>query len=86
MLERKLKSKQILSGLIPKAHFTKNHPVKMLYWESAVRDKPLSIYGLARNRRSPTRPFGPRPSGVHPEEAKVRKGGRSLQAYSPFVA
>jgi hypothetical protein len=34
--------------------------------ESAVRDKPLLVYGLARNRRSPKRPCEPRPSGVHP--------------------
>jgi hypothetical protein len=39
--------------------------------ESAVRDKPLLIYGLARNRRSPKRPSEPRPSGVHPEEGEV---------------
>ena len=41
--------------------------------ESAVRDKPLLVYGLARNRRSPKRPSEPRPSGVHPEEAEVWK-------------
>jgi len=39
--------------------------------ESAVRDKPLLVYGLARNRRSPKRPSEPRPSGVHPEEDAV---------------
>ncbi len=39
--------------------------------DSAVRDKPLLLYGLARNRRSPKRPSEPRPSGVHPEEARV---------------
>jgi len=41
--------------------------------ESAVRDKPLLLYGLARNRRSPKRPSEPRPSGVHPEEDEVGK-------------
>jgi hypothetical protein len=41
--------------------------------ESAVRDKPLLVYGLARNRRSPKRPSEPRPSGVHPEEDAVEK-------------
>ena len=41
--------------------------------ESAVRDKPLLLYGLARNRRSPKRPSEPRPSGVHPEEVEVGK-------------
>ena len=39
--------------------------------ESAVRDKPLLVYGLARNRRSPKRPSEPRPSGGPPD------GGRS---------
>ena len=39
--------------------------------ESAVSDKPLLIYGLARNRRSPKRPSEPRPSGVRPEEDAV---------------
>src|ERR1700677_2004071 len=46
--------------------------------ESAVRDKPLWVYGLARNRRSPKRPSEPRPSGVHPEEGEVGKRRRSL--------
>jgi hypothetical protein len=46
--------------------------------ESAVRDKPLLIYGLARNRRSPKRPSEPRPSGVHPEEGEVGRRRRSL--------
>jgi hypothetical protein len=46
--------------------------------ESAVSDKPLLIYGLARNRRSPKRPSEPRPSGVRPEEAEVGKRRRSL--------
>ena len=41
--------------------------------ESAVRDKPALLYGLARDRRSPKRPSEPRPSGVHPEEAEVWK-------------
>ena len=41
--------------------------------ESAVRDKPLLVYGLARNRRNPKRPSEPRPSGVHPEEAEWKK-------------
>jgi hypothetical protein len=34
--------------------------------ESAIRDKLLLNYGLARNRRSPKRPSEPRPSGVQP--------------------
>jgi hypothetical protein len=43
--------------------------------ESAVRDKPLLVHGLARNPRSPKRPSEPaRSSGVHPEEAEVGKG------------
>ena len=46
--------------------------------ESAVRDKPLLVYGLARNRRSPKRPSEPRPSGVPPGEGGVRKRWRSL--------
>ena len=41
--------------------------------ESAVRDKRVWVYGLARNRRSPKRPSEPRPSGVHPEEGEVGK-------------
>ncbi len=41
--------------------------------ESAVRDKPLLVYGLARNRRSPKRPSEPRPSGAHPEEDAVKR-------------
>jgi len=41
--------------------------------ESAASDKPLLLYGLARNRRSPKRPSEPRPSGVQPEEAKWNK-------------
>jgi hypothetical protein len=41
--------------------------------ESAVRDKPLLVYGLARNRRSPKGPSEPRPSGVHPERGEVEK-------------
>jgi hypothetical protein len=43
--------------------------------ESAVSAKPLLVYGLARNRRSPKRPSEPRPSGVHPKEAEVGKDG-----------
>jgi len=43
--------------------------------ESAVRDKPLLGYRLARNRRSPKRPPEPRPSGVHPETAEVGEDG-----------
>jgi len=39
--------------------------------ESAVSAKPLLVYGLARNRRSPKRRSEPRPSGVHPEEGAV---------------
>ena len=46
--------------------------------ESAVRDKPLVVYGLARNRRGPKRPSEPRPSGAQPEETKVGKRWRSL--------
>jgi hypothetical protein len=41
--------------------------------ESAVSAKPLLLYGLARNRRSPKRPSEPRPSGIHPEEDEVGK-------------
>jgi len=41
--------------------------------ESAVRDKLLLVYGLARNRRSPKRLSEPRPSGVRLEEAEVGK-------------
>ncbi len=48
--------------------------------ESAVRDKPLTVYGLARNRRSPKRPCEPRPSGGHPEEGEVERTLRSLSA------
>ncbi len=48
--------------------------------ESAVCDKPLLVYGLARNRRSPKRPSEPRPSGAHPEEAEVGRRWRSLHA------
>jgi len=39
---------------------------------------PFLVYGLARNRRSPKRPSEPRPSGVHPEEARV---GRRREAF-----
>ena len=46
--------------------------------ESAVRDKPPLVYGLARNRRSPKRPSEPRRSGVHPEEDVVEKRQRSF--------
>jgi len=46
--------------------------------ESAVRDKPLLVYGLARNRRSPNRLSEPRSSGVHPEEGAV---GRKMRGY-----
>ncbi len=45
--------------------------------ESAVRDKLLLVYGLARNRRSPKRPSEPRPSGVHPEEDEVKRDGEA---------
>jgi len=45
--------------------------------ESAVSAKPLLLYGLARNRRSPKRPSEPRPSGVHPTEDEVGKIVRS---------
>ena len=41
--------------------------------ESAVSAKPLLVYGLARNRRSPKRPSEPRPSGAHPEGAEWKK-------------
>jgi hypothetical protein len=44
----------------------------------AVCDKPVLVYGLARNRRSPKRPPEPRPSGVHPEEGAVEERRRSL--------
>jgi hypothetical protein len=43
--------------------------------ESAVSAKPLLLYGLARNRRSPKRPSEPRPSGAHPEAGEVGKDG-----------
>jgi hypothetical protein len=46
--------------------------------ESAVSAKPLLLYGLARNRRSPKRPSEPRLSGVHAEEAEVEERRRSL--------
>jgi hypothetical protein len=46
--------------------------------ESAVSAKPLLVYGLARNRRSPKRPSEPRPSGVHLEEAQWKERRRSL--------
>jgi hypothetical protein len=46
--------------------------------ESAASAKPLLVYGLARNRRSPKRPSEPRPSGVHPEEGAVKKRERSF--------
>jgi hypothetical protein len=36
-----------------------------------VSAKPLLVYGLARNRRSPKRAAEPRPSGVHPGEDAV---------------
>jgi hypothetical protein len=39
--------------------------------ESAVSDKPLLVYGLARNRRNPKRPSEPRLRGARPEEAVV---------------
>jgi hypothetical protein len=51
--------------------------------ESAVRDKPRLIYGLARNRRNPKRPSEPRPSGVHPEDGVVEKRRRSLPLGEP---
>ena len=47
--------------------------------ESAVRDKALLVYGLARNRRSPKRPSEPRPSGVYPEEDAVGKDGEAFR-------
>ena len=39
--------------------------------ESAVSDKLLLVYGLARNRRSPKGPSEPRLRGVHPEAGAV---------------
>ena len=39
--------------------------------ESAVSDKLLLVYGLARNRRSPKGPAEPRLRGVHPDEGAV---------------
>ena len=47
--------------------------------ESAVSDKLLLLYGLARNRRSPKRPSEPRPSGAHPEQGEVRKDGAAYR-------
>jgi hypothetical protein len=46
--------------------------------ESAVSDKPLLLYGLARNRRRAKRPSEPRPSGVHPEGVEVEEEGAAL--------
>ena len=46
--------------------------------ESAVSDKLLLVYGLARNRRNPTRPSEPGWGGVHPEEGVVGPRWRSL--------
>jgi hypothetical protein len=43
--------------------------------KARFRDKPVLLYGLARNRRSPKRPSEPRPSGVHLEEAEWGKDG-----------
>ncbi len=51
--------------------------------ESAVSDKPLLFYGLARNRRSPKRPSEPRLSGVHPEEGAV--GGRRAKPLLSWI-
>jgi hypothetical protein len=51
--------------------------------ESAVRAKPLLVYGLARNRRSPKRPSEPRPSGVHPEEDAAEKDGAAFLVRLP---
>jgi hypothetical protein len=47
--------------------------------ESAVRDKPLLVYGLARNRRSPKRPSEPRLSGRSPGRGEV--GRRCAASY-----
>ncbi len=47
--------------------------------ESAVSAKPLLLYGLARNRRSPKRPCEPRLSGVHPRRTKRVKSKRSYR-------
>ena len=47
--------------------------------ESAVSAKPVLLYGLARNRRSPKRPSEPRPSGVHPEEDEVELIGTATR-------
>jgi hypothetical protein len=41
--------------------------------ESAVSAKPLLLYGLARNRRSPKRPFEPRPSGGPPGRGRSER-------------
>jgi len=43
-----------------------------------VSDKPLLLYGLARNRRRAKRPSEPRPSGVYPEEVEVEEDGAAL--------
>jgi len=51
--------------------------------ESAASAKPLLIYGLARNRRSPKRPREPRPSGVHPEEDAVKERREAYRCCRP---
>ena len=45
--------------------------------ESAVSDKPLLLYGLARNRRTPKRPSEPRSMRRTPEEGGVDEEWRS---------
>jgi hypothetical protein len=47
--------------------------------ESAESDKPVWVYGLARNRRSPKCPSEPRLRGVHPEAGVVGKDGAAFR-------
>ena len=46
--------------------------------ESAVRDKPLLVYGLARNRRSPKRPVRAAAKRRPPGRGRSGKRWRSL--------
>ena len=45
--------------------------------EGAASAKPLLVYGLARNRRSPKRPPEPRPSGGPPGRGRSDRKTRS---------
>jgi hypothetical protein len=46
--------------------------------ESAVRDKPLLVYGLARNRRSPKRPSEPAAKRAFTRKRRSGEKMRSL--------